>query len=85
MILWYAAGAVFIVWNVFQSSGVDTVAPFFSRTLKGDAISWPSRFCRKSTYTLPPRFFTVRSTVEILGSAFTTVRASSSPRVTHWS
>ena len=23
MILWYAAGAVFIVWNVFQSSGVD--------------------------------------------------------------
>jgi hypothetical protein len=23
MILWYAAGAVFVVWNVFQSSGVD--------------------------------------------------------------
>ncbi|HEX5614074.1 MAG TPA: hypothetical protein VFZ83_02865 [Acidimicrobiia bacterium] len=23
MILWYAAGAVFIVWNVFQSSGLD--------------------------------------------------------------
>lgn len=23
MILWYAAGAVFIVWNVFQSSGID--------------------------------------------------------------
>jgi hypothetical protein len=23
VILWYAAGAVFLVWNVFQSSGVD--------------------------------------------------------------
>jgi len=23
VILWYAAGAVFIVWNIFQSSGVD--------------------------------------------------------------
>jgi hypothetical protein len=23
VILWYAAGAVFVVWNVFQSSGID--------------------------------------------------------------